>query len=146
MAFSELTPAGIETFLDGQRVVRLCFSFGGSQYLLPVGYAWMDGYMHLMLAAGKKTAMLRANPRVAFQVDDSAERGMLDWSSVTGEGEVDIVEERSVQARIAIALLARFPELAQWGEEEARKKEGSMLFARIRPQWMTGRRFAVLSS
>lgn len=143
---SELTQSEIETLLQGQRVVRVCFSFGGAQYLLPVGFAWMDGHMHLMLAAGKKTAMLRANPRVAFQVDDSAERGMLDWSSVTGEGDVDIVEDPAVQARIAIALLARFPELAQWGGEEARRKEGSMLFARIRPQWITGRRFTVLSS
>lgn len=141
MAQTDLTQAEIEVLLERQRIVRVCFSRAEEQYLLPVGYFWSDGTLNLLLSAGKKTAMALANPRVAFQVDDAAERGMLDWSSVTGEGDVEIVEDALAQQRIAIALIARFPELAQWGEEESQRKAGAMVFARIRPVWMTGRSF-----
>ncbi len=123
--------------------MRVAFSGEERLYLLPLGYVWFDDALHLMTAPGQKTAIARSNPRVAFQLDDSASSGLLEWSSVTGEGNWEVVTDRAVQERITGALLERFPELREWAAKERSAKEsaGALAFARIRPLWMTGRRF-----
>ncbi len=143
MAQRELTPEEIEHVLREQRIVRVAFSSGGTLYLVPLGFVWLDGALHLMTSAGQKTAMAAASPRVAFQIDDEAEKGMLAWSSVTGEGDWEVVTDRDAQTRTGSALISRFPELREWAAREAADKSAaaSMVFARIRPLWMTGRAF-----
>ncbi len=138
-----LEDAEIERVLLGQRVVRVAFSADGSLYLLPLGYVWFHGALHLVTSTGQKTRMAASSARVAFQIDDFAATGMLGWSSVTGEGEWEVVTEGAVQKRALAALLEVFPELKQWGMSESRNKEsaGALVFARIRPLWMTGRAF-----
>ena len=143
MAQRELTRDEIELLMREQRTIRVAFSVPGRLYLLPLGYVWLDGALHLMTTAGQKTEMASASGRVAFQLDDSAEKGMLGWSSVTGEGEWEIVADGATQKMIAAALIARFPELREWAAREASVKEsaGALLFARIKPVWITGRAF-----
>lgn len=143
MAQRELTREEIEQLLRSQRIVRVAFSANGHLYLLPLGYVWLDDALHLMTSAGRKTVMAAANRRVAFQLDDSAEHGMIGWSSVTGEGEWEIVDAHIAQAKIGALLLARFPELLSWATRETIQKGSSaaLLFARIKPLWMTGRSF-----
>jgi nitroimidazol reductase NimA-like FMN-containing flavoprotein (pyridoxamine 5'-phosphate oxidase superfamily) len=140
----DLSPAEIDELLRHQRIVRVCFISEGEAYLLPLGYVWMDGALNLMLSEGRKTAMLRANAGVAFQIDDSAEAGLLAWKSISGEGRAGFVIDRSEQKRIGEAVIARFPELAAWGREEATRKEaaGSMQLVRIVPEKISGRAFA----
>jgi nitroimidazol reductase NimA-like FMN-containing flavoprotein (pyridoxamine 5'-phosphate oxidase superfamily) len=135
----------IEGLLASERVVRLCFGGSESHYLLPVGYVWFDGALNLMLSEGKKTALLRDNPRVAFQVDDSSTAGVTNWRSVSGEALAAIVTDGEIRQRIGAALLARFPELRAWGEAEASSKDSaaSLLFVRLVPSMMTGRRFSI---
>ena len=143
MAQRELTREEMEQLLRSQRIVRVAFSAGERLYLLPLGYIWMAGALHLMTSAGQKTEMAASSGRVAFQVDDSAEQGMLAWSSVTGEGEWETVTAATARADIGPALIARFPELLAWANQETTRKEasGALLFARITPLWMTGRAF-----
>ncbi|HEX9407400.1 MAG TPA: pyridoxamine 5'-phosphate oxidase family protein [Thermoanaerobaculia bacterium] len=143
MAQRELTREEIEQLLRSQRIVRVAFSVEGRLYLLPLGYVWLDGALHLMTSAGQKTEMAAANGRVAFQVDDSAEHGMIGWSSATGEGEWEIITAKMEQMKIGAVLVARFPELLSWANRETIKKESSaaLIFARIKPLWMTGRTF-----
>lgn len=143
MAQHELSDREIDDLLSEQRIVRVAFSAKGVVYLLPLGYVWRDGALHLMTTTGRKTEMVGASGRVAFQIDNSAEKGMLGWSSVTGEGEWDIVSNQDLQATIGAAVIARFPELVEWAARETSEKQsrGNLLFARIRPLWMTGRAF-----
>ncbi len=143
MAQRELSREEIEQLLGEQRIIRVAFSAQGKLYLLPLGYLWLDGALHLMTSAGQKTAMAAASPRVAFQIDDAPEKGMLAWSSVTGEGEWEVIADREVQQRIAGELMGRFPELREWAARESAGKQAAaaLVFARIRPLWMTGRAF-----
>lgn len=143
-AMSRRRRAEIENLLRSERIVRVAFFGEGSGYLLPLGYVWLDGALNLMTTTGRKTEMGASNPRVAFQVDDSASSGLLAWSSATGEGRWEAVTDPAAQERIAAALLERFPELREWAGRELTEKRASeaLLFVRIRPLWMTGRRFA----
>ncbi len=143
MAQRELTADEIERLLKSERVVRVAFSSEDRLYLLPLGYVWLDGALQLMTSPGQKTEMATANGRVAFQIDDSAERGMKAWSSITGEGEWELVTSKAAQVTMGAALIARFPELLSWSNRETAKKAaaGELLFARIRPIWMSGRAF-----
>jgi nitroimidazol reductase NimA-like FMN-containing flavoprotein (pyridoxamine 5'-phosphate oxidase superfamily) len=143
MAQRELTPDEIEHLLRSQRIVRVAFSAPDRLYLLPLGYVWLDAALHLMTSAGQKTEMAAANGRVAFQIDDSAEHGMIAWSSITGEGEWELVTAKTAQVKMGAALIARFPELLSWSNRETARKatSGALQFARIKPIWMTGRAF-----
>ncbi len=143
MAQRELTPDEVERLLKSERIVRVAFSFDGRLYLLPLGYVWLDGALQLMTSPGQKSEMAAANGRVAFQIDDSAERGMKAWSSITGEGQWELVTSKAAQIATGAALIARFPELLSWSNREMAKKaaSGTLLFARIKPIWMSGRAF-----
>ncbi len=144
MAQRELTGDEIEQLLREQRIVRVAFFANGMLYLLPLGYIWIDGALHLMTSAGQKTAMAAESPRVAFQIDNAPEKGMLAWSSVTGEGKWEVIRDSEVQRRIAGELIGRFPELREWAVRESAGKQAAaaLVFARIKPLWMTGRAFS----
>ena len=143
MAQRALTAEEIDRLLREQRLVRVAFAARGQLYVLPLGYIWRDGALHLMTTAGRKSEMAAASGRVAFQLDDSAEKGMLAWSSVTGEGDWEIVADRAEQKTVGAALIDRFPELREWAARETSAKDsaGELLFARIKPVWMSGRAF-----
>lgn len=143
MAQGQLDQSEIEELLRRERIVRVAFSANDRLYLLPLGYVWFDGALHLMTMSGQKTAMASSNPHVAFQIDDSPAAGLLGWSSITGEGTWEIITDQTLQTTIGKALLGRFPELREWAEAESAGKASAneLLFARIRPLRMTGRRF-----
>jgi nitroimidazol reductase NimA-like FMN-containing flavoprotein (pyridoxamine 5'-phosphate oxidase superfamily) len=143
MAARELGQEEMGELLAGQRVVRLAFASGGEVYVIPVGYAWVDGALWLTLSRGKKTEMAAVNPRVAFQVDDTADSGVVRWRSVTGEGLLRLIGDTAGREEILEAVRARFPELAAWGEAEAERMRAaeSLAAARLEPIWMTGRSF-----
>lgn len=143
MAQRELAPEEVERLLSSARIVRVAFHADGETYILPLGYVWFDGALHLAATAGRKTRMAAANPRVAFQVDDVATAGLLGWSSVSGEGRWERVDEPALRERVRTELFARFPELAAWaGGEYARKGDaGEMVLSRVTPLWITGRAF-----
>lgn len=148
MAQRDLDQKEIEALLRSQRVARVAFSSPSRVYVIPLGYVWFDQALHLVTTSGQKTKMAAANTRVAFQVDDATDQRLLAWSSVTGEGAWEIVVDRAVQQRILASLLSRFAELGQWTAKEYSEKEsaGAVVFARIKPIWMTGRRFSLQES
>jgi nitroimidazol reductase NimA-like FMN-containing flavoprotein (pyridoxamine 5'-phosphate oxidase superfamily) len=143
----ELNTYEIEELLREQRIVRVGFDAEDQRYLLPLGYIWLDNSLNLILTKGRKTEMLAINPHVSFQLDNSAEKSLLNWSSVTGEGTIEVIKESVTKARVLELMLDRFPELKVWGEEEYKEKErrGEVVLARIRPRVITGRGFVVKS-
>lgn len=130
MRHETLTDAEIAGFLATQRVVRVAFHDGGELYLVPLGYVWHEGALCCGTSDGRKTEMASRQPRVAFQVDNSCVAGLLDWTSVTGEG----LFEPDDSPQLRAALFARFADVPR--QEIA----GTLRYFRIRPLHMSGRR------
>ena len=141
MDLAALSPAEVEQFLRRERILRLAMDADGERYLLPLGYVWHDGAIYCATIRGRKTRMLQRNPRVAFQVDDSATRDAFDWTSVTGEGTVELVSDATEIATVSPLFFSRFADMPDWAarQYEARIRAGALIWLRIRPGKMSGR-------
>jgi nitroimidazol reductase NimA-like FMN-containing flavoprotein (pyridoxamine 5'-phosphate oxidase superfamily) len=82
----ELSRGEIEEFLRDQRVARLGCHAGGVTYVVPLIYAYEDGAVVAVTTDGRKTAMLRENPRVCVEVDEYDADGKGSWRSVIAHG------------------------------------------------------------
>lgn len=144
MPLIELTREEIEAFLARGRVVRVCFQAGEERHLVPLGYVWCRGALCGSMTEGRKTRLARANPRVAFQVDDTREAGLWEWSSVSGEGVVEWVEDPEEAREIGRLLSERWPDMPGWLAEELEELEarGEVALFRIRPTRTSGVRSA----
>jgi nitroimidazol reductase NimA-like FMN-containing flavoprotein (pyridoxamine 5'-phosphate oxidase superfamily) len=131
----------MQAFLQRERILRLGLDADGKRYLVPLGYVWLDGFICCVTLRGRKTQMLGRNPRVSFQVDDSATRGVFDWTSVTGEGSVELVGNPARTQEILCAFLGRFADMPQWAAKqyEEREKAGVLVFLQITVLSMSGR-------
>lgn len=99
----ELSPAEIDEFLREQRIARLGCHAGGVTYVIPLIYAYEDGAVVAVTTDGRKTAMVRENPRVCVEIDEYDTDGRGSWRSVIAHG---TCEELSGDAiRDALALL-----------------------------------------
>jgi len=82
----ELSGGEIEEFLRGQRIARLGCHADGATYVVPLVYAYEDGAVVAVTTEGRKTAMLRENPRVCVEVDEYDVDGKGSWRSVIAYG------------------------------------------------------------
>ncbi len=82
----ELSFREIEDFLRSQRIARLGCHAGGATYVIPLIYAYEDGAVVSVTTEGRKTAMLRENPRVCVEVDEYDADGRGSWRSVIAHG------------------------------------------------------------
>lgn len=82
----ELSRGEIDEFLSTQRIARLGCHADGMTYVVPLVYAYDDGAVVAVTAEGRKTAMLRRNPRVCVEVDEYDTDGKGSWRSVIGHG------------------------------------------------------------
>lgn len=141
MDLPALAQDDIEQFLQRERILRLAMDADGERYLLPLGYVWHEGSLYCTTLHGKKTQMLERNPRVAFQVDDSATRDAFDWTSVTGEGTVEFVSDGDEIATVRPLFFSRFADMPDWAarQYEERIRAGALVWLRIRPLRMSGR-------
>src|SRR5512141_1010663 len=133
MAHRDLSQHEIEQLLKSERVVRIALDANGERYVVPVGYVWLDGALCFVSMDGRKTRMAAANPQAGFQVDTSAETGVFEWCSVTGEGRIEPVTTPSEIERIRPALFGRFPDIPDWMSKEYEKRghEGLLHWFRI---------------
>lgn len=80
----ELNESEIEQILHGNVIGRIgCHAFGRT-YVVPITYVYDDGAVYARSAEGMKVHMMRANPRVCFEVDSMD--GMANWKSVIASG------------------------------------------------------------
>ena len=98
--------AKIQEILDAAKVLRLGLAVDNEPYVVPMNYgcARKEGKLVLYLHSavrGKKLDMIRANPRVFFELDcdltpfegDKPCQYGLAYSSVMGRGKATIVED-----------------------------------------------------
>jgi nitroimidazol reductase NimA-like FMN-containing flavoprotein (pyridoxamine 5'-phosphate oxidase superfamily) len=142
MAFKALTPAEVVEVLEAERVVRVGFEANGERYLVPLGFVWHGDALYAMTTLGRKTRMARTSPAVSFQIDTSARTGPFGWSSVSGEAVFEVVADPAEIEKVSPLLAARFPDMPEWMQTEyaEREKRGEVVFVRIRPSQMAGRR------
>jgi nitroimidazol reductase NimA-like FMN-containing flavoprotein (pyridoxamine 5'-phosphate oxidase superfamily) len=142
MAFKELSRTEVDELLSAERVVRIGFEANGERYLVPLGFISHRGALYAMTTHGRKTRMAAVNPSVSFQIDTSARTGLFSWYSVSGEGTFEIVTDSKEIEVISPLLVSRFPDMPNWMQTEyaERQERGEVVFIRIRPSKMTGRK------
>jgi nitroimidazol reductase NimA-like FMN-containing flavoprotein (pyridoxamine 5'-phosphate oxidase superfamily) len=91
----KLNDTQIEKLLMEQVTGRIACQANGEIYLVPINYVYRDGCIYGHSAEGKKIRMMRANPRVCFEVDDI--RSVFQWQSVIANGvyeEITDIDEK----------------------------------------------------
>jgi uncharacterized protein len=110
--------------------------------VVPIHFAYEDGYLYVFSTFGQKAKWIRANPRVCVQTDAIENHG--EWTSVVVNGRYEELPEPQYTAerKHASSLLAKRDQwwLNALGERQMRLGENSIepLFFRIRIQSMSG--------
>jgi uncharacterized protein len=99
----ELSRDEINEFLRGQRIARLGCHAAGVTYVVPLIYAYDENVVVAVTTEGRKTAMLRENPRVCVEVDEYDADGHGSWRSVIAHGTYE--ELAGDEAETALSLL-----------------------------------------
>jgi uncharacterized protein len=107
----ELTRDEIDDFLRGQRIARLGCHADGVTYVVPLIYAYEDHAVVAVTTAGRKTAMLRANPHVCVEVDEYDADGRGSWRSVIAYGTYEELSGDAIEPALAL-LRERFARAA----------------------------------
>ena len=98
--FGKLTSVQIEELLHQQIIGRLGCHANGITYVVPVSYAYDGEYVYVRSLEGMKLGMMRKNPEVCFEVDNT--RNLSNWQSVVAWGlfqELPIGKEREHAVR-----------------------------------------------
>ena len=97
--FGKLNSQEIEALLERQVVGRIGCHADNMTYVVPISYAYDGYYVYGHTFEGMKMNMLRKNPQLCFQVDDT--RNLANWRSVICWGEF---EELTIEADRQMAL------------------------------------------
>jgi hypothetical protein len=134
---AELDRAEIDDLLRSQVVGRIGCHADGLTYVVPVIYAYDGEGFYAYSLEGRKIRMMRANPRVCFEVDEYDGRGS--WRSAIVQGTYEELEGGDAERALAL-LSARFAERAATSEgERQRRGNGPAVAFRIRLDEVTGR-------
>ncbi|WP_192350892.1 pyridoxamine 5'-phosphate oxidase family protein [Algoriphagus sp. Y33] len=82
----------IANVLQSQTIGRIACADGGKVYVLPISYAFDNGYVYGHSMEGLKIKIMRTNPRVCFQVDSI--ENMTNWRSVLAWGEYEEMKQK----------------------------------------------------
>lgn len=96
----------IEDVLQNQLVGRIGCSADGETYVVPISYAYDGNYIYCHTKEGKKTNIMRKNPKVCFQVEEM--RDMANWRSVIIQGEFEELTKKEDRATGMQTLLNRY--------------------------------------
>jgi len=98
----ELSRGEIEEFLRSQRIARRGCHADGVTYVVPLIYAYGDGAVVAVTTEGRKTAMLRENPRVCVEVDEYDADGKGSWRSVIAHGTYEELGGDAIEPALAL--------------------------------------------
>jgi len=133
----ELSRGEIEEFLRGQRIARLGCHADGVTYVVPLIYAYEKGAIVAVTTEGRKTAMLRENPRVCAEVDEYDADGRGSWRSVIAHGTYEELAGEEIEPALAL-MRERFARTA--GRTAAPRPLGpDVVVLRISLDEVTGR-------
>lgn len=104
--FGNLQLQQIEDVLKNQFVGRIGCSLDGETYIVPISYAYDGNHIYCHTKEGKKTAIMRKNPKICFQVDEM--KTMANWRSVIVQGEFEELKEKEERTNGMQILLNRY--------------------------------------
>ena len=93
----QLSRDEIDAFLRDQRIARLGCYAGGETYVVPLIYAYNEDAVVAVTTEGRKTAMLRENPRVCVEVDEYDADGRGSWRSVIAYGTYEELSGEAIE-------------------------------------------------
>jgi len=144
--FGKLSTTEIDQLLSRQLVGRIGCYADNDIYVVPVSYVFDSRYIYVHTYKGRKIDMMRANPHVCFQVDDT--RNLAYWQSVIcwGEfeeltGEADQREAlQKLQARILPVLSSETMRISrEWPFPSVQGEQLTGIYFRIELKEKTGR-------
>jgi len=98
----------IENLLKEQIIGRIGCYGGDQVYVVPVSYAYDGKYIYVHSFEGKKMEMMRKNPGVCFQADDTHD--MANWQSVIASGEFEeLTDETKKKAALKVLIDRHLP-------------------------------------
>jgi len=101
----KLNIAQIESLLN-EKVLGHIGCYAGDQiYVVPVSYAYDGKYVFVHSLEGKKIEMMRRNPSVCFQVDDT--HNMANWRSVIAWGHFEELSDMTERNEALKKLIDR---------------------------------------
>lgn len=107
-----LSHAQCTQLLGRNHVGRLAYTFRDAVDIVPLHYAYADGWIYARTSPGQKLAKLRHHRWVAFEVDEIY--GMFDWTSIVVHGALYLLDPHSVVTETwenAVTILQRkFPD------------------------------------
>ena len=115
----ELSRGEIEEFLLDQRIARLGCHADGVTYVVPLIYAYENGAVVAVTTEGRKTAMLRENPRVCVEVDEYDADGKGSWRSVIAHGTYEEISGDAIEPALSL-MRERFSRTAGRAAEPRR--------------------------
>ena len=144
MEINEMTGKECSALLERASLGRLGCSCENKPYVVPINFAYEDGYLYAFSTFGQKVKWMRANPKVCVQMDEI--QNQSEWGSVIVNGEYEELPEPQYTAerKSASSLLAKRYHwwLNALGERQMRIAENSIepVFFRIRIQSVSGLR------
>jgi nitroimidazol reductase NimA-like FMN-containing flavoprotein (pyridoxamine 5'-phosphate oxidase superfamily) len=93
----ELNKEQIETLLNTENIARLGCYADGKIYVVPVSYAYDNGYIYAHSKDGMKVQMMRKNPEICIEVD--AMQNMANWQSVISWGKFEELKDKESQMK-----------------------------------------------
>lgn len=106
-----LSRAECTRLLARNHVGRLAYTFREAIDIVPIHYAYADGWIYARTSPGQKVTKLRHNRWVAFEVDEI--HAMYQWTSVVVRGGLYLLEEDAVVQetwdRAVAVLQEKFP-------------------------------------
>ena len=102
--FGILNPVEIEQLLSKQLVGRIGCHADGVTYVVPISYAYDGEYVYARTFEGMKINMMRKNPDVCFEVEDT--KNLSNWRTVVAWGSFEELQEGN-QRKEALSVLAR---------------------------------------
>lgn len=133
----ELSGGEIEEFLRGQRIARLGCHSDGVTYVVPLIYAYKNGLVVAVTTEGRKTSMLRDNPRVCVEVDEYDADGKGSWRSVIAQGTYEELSDEEIEPALAL-MRERFARTAG-RTAESRQLGPDVVVLRITLEEVSGR-------
>ena len=96
----------IEELLRTQFIGRIGCCTDGEPYITPISYAYDGTHIYCHTDEGKKTTILRKNPKVCFEVDEM--KDMANWKSVVVQGTFEELKDRKERNAAMQTLLNRY--------------------------------------
>jgi nitroimidazol reductase NimA-like FMN-containing flavoprotein (pyridoxamine 5'-phosphate oxidase superfamily) len=89
--FGKLDGNEVEELLKKQLIGRIGCHADNITYVVPISYVYDGVYIYGHTFEGMKIAMMRKNPRVCFEIDDT--KNLANWQSVVAWGEFEELKD-----------------------------------------------------